>query len=60
YNFSGMILLPLLSLPFALYLLNWIWFHESKESLNLALERTAQFMLLFGILLSAGIMSYTA
>ncbi|MEX0770985.1 MAG: 1,4-dihydroxy-2-naphthoate polyprenyltransferase [Balneolaceae bacterium] len=60
YNFSGMILLPLLSLPFALYLLNWIWFHESKESLNLALERTAQFMLLFGILLSAGILSYTA
>lgn len=56
YHFSSAILLPFLSFPIALYLLKWIWFHENKESLNLALERTAQFMLLFGILLSAGIL----
>ncbi|MEX0995057.1 MAG: 1,4-dihydroxy-2-naphthoate polyprenyltransferase, partial [Balneolaceae bacterium] len=57
YDYSPAILFPFLSLPFAFHLLKWIWFYEKKESLNAALERTAQFMFLYGILLSAGLLT---
>lgn len=50
------ILLPLLSLPMSIPLLNQIWNHEDKKSLNRTLERTAQFMVLYGVLFSIGIM----
>lgn len=56
YDYSGAILLPLLSLPFVLRLTHQVWFHTDKRSLNLTLERTAQSMILFGTLLSIGIL----
>jgi len=55
YEFSLWILLPFLSLPVAVQLNRHIWHHEDKRELNRALERTAQFMILFGVLLSTGI-----
>lgn len=54
---SGLwILLPLLSLPLSIPLLNQIWNHDDKKSLNRTLERTAQFMVLYGVLFSIGIL----
>ena len=50
------ILLPLLSLPFCIPLLTQIWNHQDKRSLNRTLERTAQFMVLYGVLFSIGIL----
>lgn len=55
FNYSLWIYLPLLSLPAALVLLRQVLLHDDKRSLNKTLERTAQFMVLFGILLSFGI-----
>lgn len=56
YNgFSHTLFLPLLSLPAAVILIRQILYHEDKRSLNRTLERTAQLMVLYGILLSAGI-----
>lgn len=55
YNFNEAIFLPLLGLPFALMLLKSVWFIIEKQLLNSVLERTAQFMVLFGLLLSIGI-----
>ena len=55
YEFSLWILLPFLSLPIAIQLNRHIWFHEDKRELNRTLERTAQFMILYGVLLSTGI-----
>ncbi|MEX2435676.1 MAG: 1,4-dihydroxy-2-naphthoate polyprenyltransferase [Balneolaceae bacterium] len=54
-SYSIWVLLPYLSLPFARILMKQVWLHEDKKSLNLTLERTAQFMVLFGILFAAGI-----
>jgi len=56
YDYSLWILLPFLSLPLAIQLNNHIWFHEDKRELNQTLERTAQFMVLFGLLLATGIL----
>lgn len=50
------ILLPLLSIPPSIPLLTQIWNHEDKRSLNRTLERTAQFMVLYGVLFSIGIL----
>ena len=50
------ILLPLLSLPLCIPLLNQVWNHVDKRSLNRTLERTAQFMVLYGVLFSIGIL----
>jgi 1,4-dihydroxy-2-naphthoate polyprenyltransferase len=54
FEFSIWIMLSYLSLPFARSLNNQVWYHEDKKSLNRTLERTAQFMLLYGVLFSAG------
>lgn len=53
---STFILLPLLSLPGALILLKQVCYHTDKRSLNRTLERTAQFMTLYGVLFAAGIL----
>ncbi len=54
-HFNEVIFLPLLAIPFALVLLKFVWFTKEKRRLNNVLERTAQFMILFGLLLSIGI-----
>lgn len=53
YNFW--ILLPFAALPLACYYVYRIWTEEDKFQLNPMLERTAQFMVIFGILFSIGI-----
>lgn len=50
------ILLPMFSLPLSIPLLTQVWNHEDKRSLNRTLERTAQFMVLYGVLFSIGIL----
>ena len=55
FNFSPWILLPLLSIPAAVILTKKVWIHNHKRDLNPVLERTAQFMILYGLLFSAGI-----
>lgn len=59
YSYSLIILLPLLSLPMALILLNQIFHHQDKRILNSTLEKTAKFMVLFGVLLSIGVIFST-
>lgn len=54
-NFNYWILLPFLSLPLAIYFVYVIWTEADKSKLNPMLERTAQFMILYGVLFSAGI-----
>jgi 1,4-dihydroxy-2-naphthoate octaprenyltransferase len=56
-NYSAIIFLPFISLPFAGMLLQKIWLEKDKRKLNKALEQTAQFMTLFGVLFSAGIIA---
>jgi len=55
FDYSLWILLPLLSLPPKWILIRKVWTHENKRDLNTVLERTAQFMILYGLLFSAGI-----
>lgn len=55
YDYSAMILLPVVSLPAALVLLRQVFHHQDKRLLNGTLEKTAKFMVLFGILLSIGV-----
>ena len=55
FDYSLWILLPYLSLPLAGYYTNKIWTEDEKTQLNPLLERTAQFMVIFGVLFSAGI-----
>ncbi|MAO64426.1 MAG: 1,4-dihydroxy-2-naphthoate octaprenyltransferase [Balneola sp.] len=54
-DFNLWIFLPFLSLPMAAFLAYKIWTETDKKNLNLMLERTAQFMVLFGVLFSIGI-----
>lgn len=54
-GFSPIIILPYISLPFGIYLVNNVWNEKKKSNLNKTLEQTAQFMTLFGILFSLGI-----
>lgn len=55
HGYNAWIFLPLLSfLPFGL-LWRQVLFHKEKSSLNQTLERTAQVMVLFGILLCTGL-----
>lgn len=56
-DYSLVIFLPFLTIPFAGFLLRQIWFEKDKSNLNKTLEQTAQFMTLFGILFSAGILA---
>lgn len=55
HGFSHWILLPLLSLPVAAILLSQVVNHTEKRTLNETLERTAQYMVLYGLLFAAGI-----
>lgn len=54
-GYSFFIFLPFLTAPLGAYLLYVIWTEEDKTRLNKTLEQTAQFMTLFGILFSTGI-----
>ncbi len=56
-EYNGFIFLPFLMLPFAGVLLKKVWLEKDKRKLNQALEQTAQFMTLFGILFSAGVLA---
>lgn len=55
-GYNAMVFLPFLALPFAGILLQQIWLEEDKYKLNKALEQTALFMTIFGVLFSAGIL----
>ncbi len=57
FGYSELIFAPYLSLPIAALLLYQIWTEEDKPKLNKTLERTAQFMTVFGILFSAGMLA---
>ena len=54
YDFTAAMFLPMLSLPFAFVLVRQILTNKDKRLLNKTLERTAQLMVLYGILFSAG------
>lgn len=54
-DYSWPAFLPYLTIPAAIILLKQIWTETDKRKLNKTLERTAQFMALFGILFSIGI-----
>jgi len=49
------ILLPFISLPLAVLYVYRIWTEEDKSQLNSMLERTAKYMIIFGLLFSIGI-----
>lgn len=55
YGYGIVIMLPYLSLPLGWTLIKQVYYHHDKRKLNKTLERTAQFMILFGILFSIGI-----
>lgn len=55
-SFSIWVLLPFISLPLAHRLIKQVWYHEKKEMLNRTLERTAQFMIVYGVFFSIGIL----
>ncbi|MDR9417466.1 1,4-dihydroxy-2-naphthoate polyprenyltransferase [Gracilimonas sp.] len=54
-NYSIWILIPMISLPLAAYYVYRIWTETDKTQLNPMLEKTAQFMVIFGFLFSVGI-----
>ncbi|GAB4295991.1 MAG: 1,4-dihydroxy-2-naphthoate polyprenyltransferase [Ignavibacteriaceae bacterium] len=54
FDFNYTIFLPVLGLPIAVKLINMLKIYEGTE-LNLALEQTAKFSAIYGILFSAGI-----
>ncbi|HET8866136.1 MAG TPA: 1,4-dihydroxy-2-naphthoate polyprenyltransferase [Gracilimonas sp.] len=56
FDYSIWIFLPILALPLAAYYVYRIWTEEDKKQLNPMLEKTSQFMVLFGLLFSIGIM----
>jgi len=58
-GYTATILLPLLALPFALYSMRSVWHHSDKSELNQTLERTGQFLVLFGVLFATGILLQT-
>lgn len=55
YGYGIAIMLPYLALPIGWRLIKQVYYHNDKRDLNKTLERTAQFMILFGLLFSAGI-----
>ncbi len=54
-DYSMVIFLPYLTIPGGFYLLHKVWFEDDKRTFNKLLKQTAQFMTLFGILFSVGI-----
>lgn len=55
YGYGIVIMLPYLALPLGWTLIKQVYYHDDKRELNKTLERTAQFMILFGLLFSIGI-----
>lgn len=55
-NYNAWILLPFIAFPIAVLFVRKIWTEQDKKKLNPMLERTAQFMVLFGVLFSIGIL----
>lgn len=55
-GFNLWIMLPYIALPLAGYYVYRIWKEEDKKELNPMLEKTAQFMVIFGVLFSTGIL----
>lgn len=55
-NYNAWILLPFVTLPLASYYIFIIWTESDKTRFNSLLERTAQYMVLFGVLFSIGIL----
>ncbi len=53
-GFTAGVLLPLITFPLAAHLAWTVWTETEKANLNKTLERTAQFMLIFGVLSSIG------
>jgi len=56
-DYDAFIFLPFLGVPMAWKLLHKIWVTEDKRQLNKVLKQTAQFMTLFALLFSAGIIA---
>lgn len=54
-NYGVSILLPFLILPLGIIHTRKVWIETDKKNLNRVLEQTAQFMALFGILFTIGI-----
>lgn len=54
-GFGIPVFIPYLGLPFAIFLVERIWNEKQKRVLNKRLEQTAQFMTVFGLLFSLGI-----
>lgn len=54
-DYNWIVLVPLISIPVTGSLLKQVWSEEDKSKLNTTLERTARFMVLFGLLFSIGI-----
>lgn len=55
-EYNWLIFLPYISLPFAVPLLQKVWYEDDKQKLNKGLEQTAQFMVFYTLLFSAGIL----
>lgn len=55
-GWSLLVLLPLLSIPFAIYVARIVLEHSSGERLNLALERTGQLLMVYVVLLAIGVL----
>lgn len=56
-NYNYFIFIPYLSIPFSGILLNTIWTEFDKRKLNKTLEHTAQYMTLYAVLFSGGIIA---
>lgn len=56
YNFSFLILLPLITIPFAVRSVKMMFTNTGSE-LNITLEQTAKYSALFGLLISAGLIA---
>ncbi len=54
-DYEASIFLPFVILPIAIVHTRTVWLENEKKNLNTLLERTAQFMALFGILFTIGI-----
>lgn len=52
---SAIILLPLITIPLSWRLNRQIWTHVEKKGLNRTLEKSAQFMVVFGVLFAIGL-----
>lgn len=55
-DYSAWVFLPFLAVPLAVQLCRIIWTEKNKAGLNPVLAKTAQFMILFGMLFSAGML----